>query len=297
MTDLRELKYKAEVLSAQARLTFEVRWLRQQLRNTFDEKALHARCCADALLWSAELLRRDQILGGNIQSAAECLFALGKQLNADGEFAAAGMIFSHAFLVQPKVAYLLSLANMQMKSGQYHFAAELYRRVAVRAVDKENTAEAVGRRSIVHATEREVAIARLKLDEVEAQLKSETLLKPDLVGVAASIQGGVDNNEAQVDGEETAASTASAHGAIECKRLATDLQSSQGVSGGAVVLRRPMDGQSDWQSDEQMDDETRVASGQQVDGQMGKQVYTEMETQVDWLKDVPSNGPLDECAR
>ena len=60
---------------------------------------------------------------------SDSLQATARHANARGETWRAASLFRHAFATRPRVSTLLSLANMQLKLDEVHFAEEVYRRV------------------------------------------------------------------------------------------------------------------------------------------------------------------------
>ena len=60
---------------------------------------------------------------------AEAYFSEGKQHNTAGDFWAARQYFEHAYVAAPRNAFLLSVANMQVKLHEPESAAEIYKQM------------------------------------------------------------------------------------------------------------------------------------------------------------------------
>ena len=90
--------------------------------------------------------------------AADEIFAAGKRRNDVGDFWGAYALFMHAYMLRPRSAVLLSLANMSLKLNEPWLAAAVYRRVC----------ESKG-----VASPRQVEVARAKLVEAERALVAD----------------------------------------------------------------------------------------------------------------------------
>lgn len=87
----------------------------------------------------------------------------GRECNASGDFAGARDFFEHAYVAQPRIAALISLANMQLKLHEPEIACEIYRRVS------SGTPSQLGA-FVTGATPKEVEMAERKLAETSSRL-------------------------------------------------------------------------------------------------------------------------------
>ena len=124
----------------------------------------------DAMLWAAAeapahgktLFCSDRSRGANFAKGA---YEKGTQANANMAFRAARTYFEIAFQADPCLKYLIAMANMDLKIGEYHLAIEVYRRVCDGPSFRGNLLS-----NVPAATATEIAMCHRKLEEAATAL-------------------------------------------------------------------------------------------------------------------------------
>jgi hypothetical protein len=170
---------------------------------------------------------------GGVSTHAAALFSEGKAANAAGDHWRASQLFEHAYVAQPRLAFLLSAANMYLKLHLPEHAAAAYRHVCEHP----------------DATANEVDMASRKLGEADAARRAleerlaAVLQAPvSLVDAAAELNAneGSDDDD---DDDDPFASDALALERRLCRRLAWLV--STGVPAGQAAPASQLERQID----------------------------------------------------
>mmetsp|Transcript_1624 Transcript_1624/g.4231 ORF Transcript_1624/g.4231 Transcript_1624/m.4231 type:complete len:892 (-) Transcript_1624:239-2914(-) len=96
-----------------------------------------------------------------VSTHAAALFAEGKAANSAGDHWRASQLFEHAYIAHPRLAFLLSAANMYVKLHQPELAAAVYRYVTEHADASSNEKEMAERKLAEAETARKLLEDRL----------------------------------------------------------------------------------------------------------------------------------------
>ena len=203
-----------------------------------------------ALLETASMLSVAGISGdkrsGSI-SAAKQLFSEGCLANDGGDVARARRCFEAAFLLQPRVSFLLSIGNMSLKLDDPAAAVEVYRQVlaAAAAAEAQPTEAQPNEAQLPFAfavapTEKEIAMAARKEGDATRRLLQLHMPTPDTASLPHSSASSVAET-AQHDGacsdDNDGTSVASSRMARHAEQLSAELRQAKAAAARALADR------------------------------------------------------------